>query len=167
MKKEVEGVRKQYTVFVPSDYDISLKVVPSEEFFKKKEEEQGPLVDFGLDDKTQLINNARFDAEREYAGRLDNLACRLPKDLLKAIAIEYMGVRGLKGKVTTDGEIIKITNSKGKILNLRLGHMLTIVCSAPSKENKEVLKQELNKSANYRKKVANTRKIDSVTRKGF
>jgi hypothetical protein len=162
----------KYTVFVPSDHEILLKVVPQKEFFEKKkgDQSQNVLEEFGLDEKTQLIDEITFDVERKYAGMLDTLACKLPVNLLKNIASTYMGIRGIKGNksdIRVDDGLVLITDSKGKQLNIRLDHMLAIICSALSDKDKKILKQEQERLANYTKKVAETSKIEAETRKSF
>jgi hypothetical protein len=155
----------QYTVFVPSDHDILFKVVPSKKFFEKRTSEDA-LSEFGLDEKTQLINRVRYDVECEYAKRLDILTSKLPKNILKDLAAAYMEVRNIKGNkddLIIDDGLVLITDSKGKQLNLRLDHMLAIICSFPPKATGD----ELRKSTDYYKKIAKTSKIDAETRKSF
>lgn len=165
---QAQEVKKQYTVFVPADYDVILKVVPSKEFFDKvkKEDNESILNEFGLDDRSLIETSVRFKVEAEYANRLDFLAYKLPVNTLKTIARLYMIIRNIKGSIDIKEGFIFI-HSNGKTLNLRLDHILKIICSAPSKEHKEFLDREWKNTANYCKKIAKTSKIDAVTRKGF
>jgi hypothetical protein len=166
-KKDVENEAKKCVVFIPSGYDIILKTVPAKEFFENKRSDQQALEDFNLDEKTELRLAAQQEIETEYAERLDTLACRLPEDLLKNLAITYMDIRNLKGKVNVNEGMVSIVVNKGKHLILRLDHILNIICSAPTAKNKKFLEEELKRMANYYKKIDKTSKIDASTRKSF
>lgn len=166
-KKEIKSELPQYVIFAPSDYDIVLKVVPSKEFFEKKMSDQEALEGFNIDEKRKLMDTVQNEIEVKYAERLDTLACRLPDDLLKNLATTYMDIRKLKGKIKISEGLVQIIDSKGRSLSLRLDHMLTIICSAPSSKSKKFFEEELKKLANYYKKVDKTSKIEANIRKGF
>jgi len=167
MANEEKKELPRYTVFIPSDHNIDLKVVPSKEFFEKKMSDQSALEIFDLDAKREIQDQTRYETEAKYAVRLDSLASRLPDDLLKNLAATYTSIRNIKGNVKIKDGLIFITNSKGKMLALRLEHVLSIICSAPPAKSKKVLVDELKRSANYYKVVAKTSVIEAKTRKSF
>lgn len=158
----------QCTVYVPAGHDILFKVIPSEEYFKRGHQTAAEdiLSDFGLDERTQLISKIKYQAELDFANRLDFLMWKLPEGIVKDIAISYMDVRGIQGnkkEIHVLGDIVHITNSEGKVLNLRLSHILSTICSFPPKTQAERNSKEI---AKY-KKIDKTQTIDAKTKKSF
>jgi hypothetical protein len=132
----------QFSLFVPSDHDIVLKVIPSKEFFEKRNDEQGSLV-FSLDEKTKIINEAREGMLEQFAEKLDSMGRAMPVELLMVIAQQYAKIRGLKGKIIIKDGNILIGNPNKPTLSIRLYHALDVLCSAPKEGDKEVQKREL------------------------
>jgi hypothetical protein len=142
-------------------------MVPSKEFFEKRMSDQEALEGFNIDEKRKLMDTAQQEIEVKYAERLDNLAGRLPDDLLKNLATTYMNIRNLKGRVDVNEGIIRIVVNNRQHITLRLDHILDLICSAPTAKNKKFFEAEFKRLANYYKKVDKTSKIDVTTRKSF
>lgn len=172
MGTDNEAKKDIYAVFAPSDHDILIKVVPSKEFFKKNVSDGMALksIPEGVDSETtleELIVKTRTQVEREYDKKLDVLAKSLPENLLNNIALIYMKIRNIKGKVKLNKGIMNIIKTNKQIVAVGLNHALNVIWAHPSPENIKTMDQELKQNANHYKKVGKTSKIDAKTRKGF
>ena len=140
--EDSKKVLPQFSILVPAEHNIVLNVIPSKEFFEKRNDEQGSLV-FSLDEKTKIINEAREGMLEQFAEKLDSMGRAMPVELLKVIANQYAKIRGLKGKINIKDGNILIGNPNKPTLSVRLYHALDVLCSAPKEGDKEVQKREL------------------------
>jgi hypothetical protein len=118
-------IAPRYTVFVPENHDVLIKVIPEEDFSKRA---ASPLF---LEEEAKIRATTREEMERQYSEMVDSFGALIPDKSLMSIGRKYMEARGQVGRLEVKDGYMHVSAGGRKPELVGLFQALVLLRSQP------------------------------------
>jgi hypothetical protein len=117
----------RFTVFVPSEHEITIQTVPQKEFFEKHELHTKKFDEIGLssEQEAEIRADERNRVEEDIMDIVDSFGTTLPKEIFLEIGRRYVEFRKINpARISINGPLVSV-QQKSRNVNAGLYHILT------------------------------------------